>query len=159
MTETQKEEQPLTLEQKLDSLLEISLSNNEMLQALVNAVNSAMQEPQPQPQQSQQGMPYQPGYPPPANEYGNVYADGREYSSADEIHRGPRTYNSIPDVNPPHHPAAPPPGGMPPPQQQQPPPHHPNPPPPGGMPSPPQQYTDGGERVMTPEEYRDAHPE
>ena len=142
MTETQKEEQPLTLEQKLDSLLEISLSNNEMLQALVNAVNSAMQEPQPQPQQSQQGMPYQPGYPPPANEYGNVYADGREYSSADEIHRGPRTYNSIPDVNPPHHPAAPPPGGMPPPQQQQ---------------QPPPMVGPSGERVMTPDEYRAAH--
>ena len=146
--ETQEPQGPQTVDEKLDALLDVVVSNNQMLQALVNAVNAAMQTeqaPQQQaPPQQAPAMPYQPGYPPPENQYGNVYGDGREYSSADEQYRGPRTFNSLPDVNTPHNPSPVPPGGMP---QGQPP--QPSPPPVGPS----------GERVMTPDEYRSAQPE
>ena len=149
MTEAQEAQGPQTVDEKLDALLEVVVSNNQMLQALVNAVNAAIQTEQAPPQQAPQqqapqGMPYQPGYPPPENQYGNVYGDGREYSSADEQYRGPRTFNSLPDVNTPHNPSPVPAGGMP---EGQPP--QPSPPPVGPS----------GETVMTPDEYRAAHPE
>tara|TARA_R110000744_G_scaffold50179_1_gene108703 strand:- start:1044 stop:1523 length:480 start_codon:yes stop_codon:yes gene_type:complete len=152
-TESQEEQdsQSQTVHEKLDTLAEIVVANHQMLTALVNAVNSALQQDQPPtPSREAPAIPYQPGYPPPVNEYQNVYGDGREYSSTDEQYRGPRTYNDLPqqgtpDVNPPpHHSPPPPPGGMPP--------VHPI------QPAPQQQGT-SGETVMTPAEYRAAHGE
>jgi len=156
MSETQQpqEEQalpPQTVDEKLDTLAEIVVANHQMLTALVNAVNTALQqEPAPQPPRQAPPIPYQPGYPPPVNEYQNVYGEQREYSSSDEQYRGPRTYNDLPQQDSP---------------DANPPPHHPLPIPPGGVPQgqpiqpAPQQQGTTGETVMTPEEYRAAHGE
>ena len=156
MSETQENQapEPQTVDEKLDTLAEIVVANHQMLTALVNAVNTALQQepaPQaPQPPRQAPPIPYQPGYPPPVNEYQNVYGEEREYSSSDEQYRGRRTYNDFPqqgtpDVNPPPHHAPPiPPGGMPPVQPIQP---------------ASQQQGTSGETVLTPEEYRATHGE
>ena len=157
MSKTQETQapEPQTVDEKLDTLAEIVVANHQMLTALVNAVNTALQQ-EPAPQASQPSrqappIPYQPGYPPPVNEYQNVYGEDREYSSSDEQYRGPRTYNDLPqnpqqDASPPYldGPIPPPPGGMPPVQPTQP---------------TTQQQETSGETVLTPEEYRAAHGE
>jgi hypothetical protein len=145
-TPSEESQKPKTVEEKLDTIAGIVVANHQMLTALVDAVNSALQqEPVPQSPTQAPPIPYQPGYPPPVNEYQNVYGEEREYSSADEHHRGPRTYTDLPQ------------------QEEAQPLHHPPPIPPGGMPAPPAASVPAagpsGERVMTPEEYRDAHPE
>ena len=154
-TPNEERKPPETVEEKLDTIAGIVVANHQMLTVLVNAVNAALQqEPVPQsprqapPEQTSRQappIPYQPGYPPPANQYQNVYGEEREYSSADEHHRGPRTYTDLPQ------------------QAEAQPPHQPPPIPPGGMPAPPDASVPAvgpsGERVMTPDEYRDAHSE
>ena len=148
-TETPSKE--LTLDQKLDTIFSVIVENNNMLKSLLQALEQ-LGKPTATP-----GVPYQPGYPTnpepatrPVNEFANVYGEEQQYSSPDEPYRNERTYTQMPT-----------PQNMGQQTQQQPAPsHHPPPIPPGGM--PPQQEPPpsvGGERVMTPEQYREAHPE
>ena len=148
-TNTPTEElEELPLDQKLAKLFSVVVDNNNMLKALMQVLDQFSR-----PASHPVGVPYQPGYPAnaapgtrPLNDFSNAYSEASEYSSPDEPYRSERTYTQMP---------------TPPQAQQGAPPHHPPPTPPGGM--PPQQQSPppsvGGERVMTPDEFREAHPE
>ena len=145
MTE-QTDTSTLTLDQKIDALANGVYENNRMIQLMLEAFNNYLNS-----QLAPVGPTYPTGYPnhtpQPVADFDNRFNEQSEYRGAEEDQRAGRTFTQMENLVPPG------------PPDTQPPPHHPNPPPPGGMPSPPQQYADGGERVMTPEEYRDAHPE
>ena len=145
MTE-QTDTSTLTLDQKIDALANGVYENNRMIQLMLEAFNNYLNS-----QRAPVGPTYPTGYPnhapQPVADFDNRFNEQSEYRGAEEDQRAGRTFTQMENLVPPG------------PPDTQPPPHHPNPLPPGGMPSPPQQYTDGGERVMTPEEYRDAHPE
>ena len=145
MTE-QTDTSTLTLDQKIDALANGVYENNRMIQLMLEAFNNYLNS-----HRAPVGPTYPTGYPnhapQPVADFDNRFNEQSEYRGAEEDQRAGRTYTQMENLVPPG------------PPDTQPPPHHPNPPPPGGMPSPPQQYADGGERVMTPEEYRDAHPE
>jgi len=152
MTEgTDPKTEELTLDQKIDTMFSVVVENNNMLKALLQALERFVQPP------ASPGIPYQPGYPTnpnpptrPLNEFANVYGEEQQYSSPDEPNRGDRTYTQMPTAQS---------MGQ---ETQAPPSHHPTPPPPGGMPpqqQPPPPQTVSGERVMTPDEYREAHGE
>jgi len=147
MTE-QTEASTLTLDQKIDALANGVYENNRMIQLMLEALNNYLSS-----QRAPVGPSYPTGYPnhtqqaAPPNEFDNRFTEQSEYRGAEEDQRAGRTFTQMENLVP----TGPP--------DTQPPPHHPTPPPPGGMPPPPEQYADGGERVMTPDEYREAHPE
>lgn len=148
-----------TISEKIDVIADNVIANNDMLNSIIEAMNMLLPKLAPPPQ-NQAGVPYQAGYPqeaaPKASEYSNQYNDQSEYSSPDESHRDSRTYAQN---------MAPVQGAF----ANQPPSHHPPPVPPGGMPPPHTQNTPTavprpltgpqGERIMTPEEYRNENPE
>ena len=144
MTESQQPTPPeLTYDEKLDALMRCVYENNQMLNSLLEAVNKYLNPSNP-------GVSYPAGYPnqdQPTNEFDNRFTENMEYKGAEEDLRDNRTYTHMGNL-----------------EQQQAPSHHPPPIPPGGMP-PPSEPTEptttgvGGETVMTPDEYREAHGE
>lgn len=146
MTESQQPPQAeLTYDEKLDGLMRCVAENNQMLNSLLEAVNKFLNPREP-------GVSYPAGYPnqdqdQPVNEFNNRFNEDTEYKGAEEDLRDNRTYTHMGNL-----------------EQPQPPAHHPPPIPPGGMPplsEPTEPVTTGvgGETVMTPAEYREAHGE
>jgi hypothetical protein len=142
-----KSQQPpaheLTYDEKLDALMRCVYENNQMLSSLLETVNKYLNPSDP-------GVSYPAGYPNQgqnANEFDNRFTENMEYKGSEEDMRADRTYTQMGNL-----------------EQPQPPTHHPPPIPPGGMP-PPSEPTEpmttgvGGEVVMTPDEYREAHGE
>ena len=149
MTEqTNIEASELTIDQKIDALANGVYENNRMIKLMLEASNNFLSS-----QRKPAGPSYPAGYPnhtqqqPVNDDFDNRFSDQSEYRGAEEDQRAGRTFTQMGNLAP---------SGTP---DTQPPPHHPTPPPPGGMPPPAQEHTDGGERVMTPEEYREAHSE
>jgi len=159
MTEENNE---LTTDQKLEALMNGVYQNNQLLTRLVSGldaiipiISERLTPQQPTGPSYPQGYPVQPlqtwgGQPPqtPPNpqttptEFSNRFSEETEYTGVEEAYRGTRTYTHMGNVAQSF--------GQPPPNQ--PPPE--NQPPPTGPPP-----NDSGERMMTPDEYRDAHPE
>ena len=149
MTESQQPTPPeLTYDEKLDALMRCVYENNQMLNSLLETVNKYLNPSNP-------GVSYPAGYPnqdQPVSEFDNRFTENMEYKGAEEDMRDNRTYTQMGNL-----------------EQPQPPPYlgGPTPPPPGGMPpvpplsEPPEPMTTGvgGETVMTPDEYREAHGE
>ena len=144
MTESQQPTAPeLTYDEKLDALMRCVYENNQMLNSLLETVNKYLNPSKP-------GVSYPAGYPnqdQPTNEFDNRFTENMEYKGAEEDMRDGRTYTHMGNL-----------------EQPQAPNHHPPPIPPGGMPAPseptvPMTTGVGGEVVMTPAEYREAHGE
>ena len=99
---------------------------------------------------SNTGVAYPAGYPnqeQPVKEFDNRFTENMEYKGAEEDMRDGRTYTHMGNLEQPQSPS-----------------HHPPPIAPGGMPGPseptePMTTGVGGEVVMTPAEYREAHGE
>tara|TARA_R110000765_G_scaffold68169_1_gene131805 strand:+ start:1372 stop:1821 length:450 start_codon:yes stop_codon:yes gene_type:complete len=149
MTESQQPPAPeLTYDEKLDALMRCVYENNQILNSLLETVNKYLNPSNP-------GISYPAGYPNPAapspdqsaKEFDNRFTENMEYKGAEEDLRDGRTYTHMGNL-----------------EQPLPPTHHPPPIPPGGMPGPsiptePMTTGVGGEVVMTPAEYREAHGE
>ena len=157
MTEESKEEvKELTTEQKLDALMNGVVANNDLLTRLVAGLDAIVPviSNMLTPQQPPAGPPYPQGYPvqPPQTppnpqttpaQFSNRFSEESEYMGAEEASRSSRSYTHMGNVAQQFGQA---PANQPPPQQ----------PPPQSQAAPP---NDAGERMMTPEEYRNAFPE
>lgn len=149
-----EENNDLTIDQRLEALMNGVYQNNQLLTRLVSGldaiipiVSERLTPQQPTGPSYPQGYPVQPPQTPPnpqttAKEFSNRFSEETEYTGAEEAYRSARTYTHIGNVAQSF--------GQPPPNQ--PPPE--NQPPPTGPPP-----NDSGERMMTPDEYRAAHPE
>ena len=157
MTEESKEDtKELTTDQKMEALMNGVYQNNQLLTRLVNGldaiipiISEKLTPQQPSGPTYPQGYPVQPPQTPPdplttPAQFSNRFSEETEYTGAEEASRSSRTYTHMGNVvqqfgqAPPNQP----------PPQQQPPPQTQTPPP-----------NDAGERMMTPEEYRNAFPE
>ena len=168
MTEETKEEtkeETLSVDDKIHRIGEIVFENNRILNSMLAALN---QRP------PAAGPPYPTGYPnapaPPAPStpapggtvplstaaptapaaFSNTYSEDREYIGAEEQHRTSRTYTDMGNLAPDRAQAA----GPPPPDAPQPPPTTDE----RTVRRPPA-ASDGAERIMTPDEYRNENPE
>ena len=160
MTEQSNEEvKELTTDQKIEVLMNGVYQNNQLLTRLVNGldaiipiISERLTPQQPAGPTYPQGYPVQPPQTPPnplttPAQFNNRFSEETEYTGAEEASRSSRTYTHMGNVAQQFGQA--PPDQPPPPQQQQPPPPQTQTPPPN----------DAGERMMTPEEYRNAFPE
>ena len=149
MTEESKEDvKELTTDQKMEALMNGVYQNNQLLTRLVNGldaiipiISERLTPQQPTGPSYPQGYPAQQPQTPPnpqttPTEFSNRFSEETEYTGAEEASRSSRTYTHMGNVAQQF--------GQPPPNQQ--PPQQPPP-------------NDSGERMMTPEEYRDAFPE
>ena len=155
MTEESKEEvTELSTDQKLDALMRGVYQNNQLLTRLVNGldaiipiISEKLTPRQPTGPTYPQGYPVQPPPTPPnplttPTEFTNRFSEQTEYMGAEEANRSGRTYTHMGNVAQQfEQPAANQPPAQQPPQEQAPP------------------SNDAGERMMTPEEYRNAFPE
>ncbi len=155
MTEESKEEvKELTTDQKMEALMNGVYQNNQLLTRLVNGldaiipiISERLTPQQPAGPTYPQGYPVQPPQTPPnpqttPTEFSNRFTEETEYTGAEEASRSSRTYTHMGNVA---QSFSQPPPSQPPPQQQ-----------PQAQAPPP---NDSGERMMTPEEYRNAFPE
>ena len=155
MTEENKEEiKELTTDQKMEALMNGVYQNNQLLTRLVNGldaiipiISERLTPQQPTGPTYPQGYPAQPPQAPPnpqttPTQFSNRFTEDTEYTGAEEANRSSRTYTHMGNVA---QSFGQPPPNQPPPQQQ-----------PQAQAPPP---NDSGERMMTPEEYRNAFPE
>ncbi len=155
MTEESKEEvKELTTDQKMEALMNGVYQNNQLLTRLVNGldaiipiISERLTPQQPAGPTYPQGYPVQPPQTPPnpqttPTEFSNRFTEETEYTGVEEASRSSRTYTHMGNVA---QSFGQPPPSQPPPQQQ-----------PQAQAPPP---NDSGERMMTPEEYRNAFPE
>ncbi len=155
MTEESKEEvKELTTDQKMEALMNGVYQNNQLLTRLVNGldaiipiISERLTPQQPAGPTYPQGYPVQSPQTPPnpqttPTEFSNRFTEETEYTGAEEASRSSRTYTHMGNVA---QSFGQPPPSQPPPQQQ-----------PQAQAPPP---NDSGERMMTPEEYRNAFPE
>ena len=156
MTEESKEDtKELTTDQKMEALMNGVYQNNQLLTRLVNGldaiipiISEKLTPQQPSGPTYPQGYPVQPPQTPPdplttPTQFSNRFSEETEYTGAEEANRSSRTYTHMGNVA---QQFGQPPANQPPPQQ----------PPPQAQAPPP---NDAGERMMTPEEYRNAFPE
>ena len=156
MTEESKEEATeLSTDQKLDALMNGVVANNDLLtrlvaglDAIVPVLSNLVTPQQPTGPTYPQGYPTQPPQTPPnpqtnPTQFSNRFSEETEYTGAEEAYRSGRTYTHMGNVAQQFEQAQP---NQPLPQQ-----------PTTDTQSPPP--NDAGERMMTPEEYRNAFPE